>query len=210
MPQKDNMTSSTSTAIIKSELERRGPAVHETDRRRRSASWTWQGPQASSSQFRPLEGRSTWKSRLQPMDAPFYAIYNVGDYTFARYKVVWAEMSGGIGAAVVSNQRLLNRIGSKPVVPDHKIYFVAADSEDAAHFLCGMLNSEPVSLFVDSFTVKIQVGTICRHLKLPAYDPNNTHHRSLVELSKQSHELGINDERQQAINVEAWAVVESM
>ena len=156
-----------------------------------------------------LVGRSTWRKRMEPMGAPFYAIYNVGSYTFAPYKVVWAEMAGSIAAAVVGSETLPHSLGTKPIVPDHKVYFVSTKDENEAHFLCAMLNSEPVRIFVNSFTIKIQVGTIFRHLKLPPYNAGNIRHQNLVKLSKQAHASGINPTRQAQIDAEAWAVVRS-
>jgi hypothetical protein len=147
---------------------------------------------------------------MEATGAPFYAIYNVGGYTFAPYKVVWAEMAGSIVSAVVTSENLPHGLGTKPIVPDHKIYFVSMNEKDKAHFLCGMLNSEPVRIFVNSFTVKIQVGTIFGHLKLPPYDPGNKHHQNLVRFSKQAHASGINSALQGPIDAEAWAVVKSM
>jgi len=147
-----------------------------------------------------LENRSTWRTRMKPAGAPFYAIYNVGKYTFAPYKVVWAEIAKTLVAAVVSSQELPYGLGEKPIVPDHKIYFVPLDDEDQAHFLCALLNSEPVRTFVDSFTVKTQVGTLFRHLRLPSFVPADPTHSRLVELSKKAHSEGITDEIQSEID----------
>jgi hypothetical protein len=155
-----------------------------------------------------LEARSTWNTRMKPNGAPFYAVYNVGAYTFAPFKVVWAEMGGSIAAAVVSTEKLAHGLGTKPVVPDHKIYFVPTQHENDAHFLCAMLNSEPVRIFVDSFTVKIQVGTLFRVLKLPAFNGKDAHHRRLAELSKLAHDTGV--AQQAKIDTEAWALVNRM
>jgi hypothetical protein len=157
-----------------------------------------------------LEGRSTWKSRMRPMGAPFYAVYNVGAYTFSKFKVVWAEMGSGIVAALVSTQTLPYGIGTKPTVPDHKIYFVSTASAEEAHFLCAMLNSEPVQEFVNSFTIKIQVGTIFRLLRLPKYDADNTTHTELVKLSKTAHRSGISATLQEQIDALAWKLVRAM
>jgi hypothetical protein len=157
-----------------------------------------------------LEKRSTWRTRMKSTGAPFYAIYNVGDYTFAPYKVVWAEVATNLAAAVVSSEQLPGGLGTKIIVPDHKVYFVATDDEDEAHFLCAMLNSEPVKTFIDSFTVKTQVGTLFRHLRLRAYNPNDPHHQNLVRLSKRAHAAGLTVGLQARIDAEAWAVVQSM
>jgi hypothetical protein len=155
-----------------------------------------------------LEARSTWRLRLSPTGAPFYAIYNVGTYTFSAHKVVWAEISGSLSAAVVDTEELPYGFGRKAIIPDHKIYFVDAE-EDEAHFLCAMLNSEPVRTFVNSFTVKIQVGSLFRHLRLTPYSPGNTLHARLSHLSKHAHSSGLDHDLQQKIDKAAWQIVTS-
>jgi hypothetical protein len=157
-----------------------------------------------------LESRSTWRTRMEATGAPFYAIYNVGEYTFSPYKVVWAEMAQSLVAAVVTQENLPYEIENKLIIPDHKVYFAPVDDEEAAHFLCAMLNSEPVRIFVNSFTVKIQVGTIFRHLHLPPYDPDNEHHQRLAQLSKSAHEVGLTEDSQTEIDTIAWTIVEGI
>ncbi len=157
-----------------------------------------------------LENRSTWRTRMKAQGAPFYAIYNVGDYTFAPYKVVWAEIARSLYSAVITSSALPHGLGTKLIVPDHKIYYVATDTEDKAHFLCAMLNSEPIKIFVDSFTVKIQVGSLFKSLKLPPYNEANPHHWKLVNLSKQAHASGVNSDLQSQIDSEAWKIIESI
>jgi hypothetical protein len=48
-----------------------------------------------------LNDRSTYRRQMK--DAPFFAIYNVGDYTFQSWKVVWPEMSSRFYAAVAGS-----------------------------------------------------------------------------------------------------------
>ncbi|ABX03192.1 MAG TPA: hypothetical protein DEF47_12420 [Herpetosiphon sp.] len=144
-----------------------------------------------------LDQRSTWRTRMRPFlekqyadnlaDIPFYAIYNVGDYTFAPYKVVWAEMSGSLKAAVISDGLVPYIEQRKIIIPDHKIYFASFSSEKYAHFICALLNSSIIREFVDSFTIKLQVGTIFKHLRLPKFDLENAEHLSLVDLSITAH-----------------------
>ena len=79
-----------------------------------------------------LRKRSTWNSRMPK--APFYAVYNVGSYTFAPYKVIWAEQSGAFRAAVaVAGEVPL--LGERPYVPDHKVFFVEFQEAASAYFL---------------------------------------------------------------------------
>jgi hypothetical protein len=147
-----------------------------------------------------LDERSTWKARLRPQydklvergvieeeEIPNFAIYNVGEYTFAPYKVVWAEMAGSLQAAVISESELPFVGQYKPIVPDHKVYFVRFHEPKYAHYVCALLNSDPIRRFVDSFTIKIQVGTLFRHLTLPQFDPSNRDHSLLAKLSQAAH-----------------------
>ncbi|NPV69868.1 MAG: N-6 DNA methylase [Firmicutes bacterium] len=148
-----------------------------------------------------LERRSTWRTRqapvyrrlvaegkISPSEVPFYAIYDVGPYTFAPYKVVWAELAGSLQAAVISSAEVPFGGGRKPIVPDHKVYFAAFYDEDHAHYVCALLNSKPVRTFVDSLTIKLQVGTLFRHVRLPAYDAGCHEHLELAAASKAAHE----------------------
>ena len=124
--------------------------------------------------------------RLERGDVPFYAIYDVGDYTFAPHKVVWAEMAGTLQAAVISDAAVPYD-GDKPVVPDHKVYFASFEDSDEAHYVCALLNSGTMRTFIDSFTIKIQVGTLFRHLQLPPYIASNSLHAQLGAGSREAH-----------------------
>lgn len=135
--------------------------------------------------FKPLlENRSTY--RLRQKGAPYYAVYNSGSYTFAPYKVVWAELSTTFEAAVFESGNV-PLIGERPFVPDHKVYFADFTSKEAAHFVCGILNSTMVREYVESHTIQIQVSNIFKHLSIPQYNPKNAHHLELAKLSQTAH-----------------------
>ncbi|OIR19523.1 putative regulator PrlF [mine drainage metagenome] len=134
-----------------------------------------------------LEARSTWKSRMSPMGAPNYAIYNVGDFTFKPWKVIWAEMPGRFCAAVAGSKSV-PLVGPRPYVPDHKIFFVALDDETEAHYLCGLLNSATVAQYVEAHNVAIQVGDIFKHMRLPRYEAQTSAHKDLADLTKKAHQ----------------------
>lgn len=133
-----------------------------------------------------LVDRSTWKGRMKATGAPNYAIYNVGDFTFKPWKVIWAEMSGTFSAAVAGSGSV-PIVGSRPYVPDHKIFFVAMEHEAEAHYLCGILNSQTVAEYVESHNVAIQVGDIFKHMRLPQYKSTDPLHARLVTLVKEAH-----------------------
>jgi hypothetical protein len=133
-----------------------------------------------------LKDRATYKQRLAKREP--YVIYNVGDYTFAPHKVVWAEMpgQGKFFSAVVSDAPAPGGT-MRPLVPDHKVFFVDFQDETAAHYLCGLLNSKIVCTFITSYSIAIQVGNIFKHMSLPQFVPGNKDHELLSGLSKLAH-----------------------
>lgn len=131
-----------------------------------------------------LSSRSTYRRQMH--GAPFFSIYNVGDYTFQPWKVVWPEMSRRFYAAV-SGSAAVPLVGRRPYVPDHKIYFAGFDDKEPAYFLCGLLNSPMVREWVESHNVSIQVGDIFKHMRLPKYRPGDTSHRRLSKLVEKAH-----------------------
>ena len=120
-------------------------------------------------------------------NAPFYAVYNVGSYTFAPYKVIWAEQSGTFEAAVAAAGEV-PLLGQRPYIPDHKIFFVEFQEAEPAYFLCGLLTSSLVKEFVDSHNISIQVGDIFKHMSLPFFDRTQQAHRRLAQLVEQAHQ----------------------
>ncbi|SKA14834.1 Eco57I restriction-modification methylase domain-containing protein [Novilysobacter spongiicola] len=133
-----------------------------------------------------LERRSTYRGRMSSMGAPYYAIYNVGEFSFKPWKVIWAEMSGKFSAAVAGSANV-PLIGKRPYVPDHKIFFVALDNKAEAHYLCGILNSTTVAEFVESHNVAIQVGNIFKHMRLPRFDQTDQDHLDLADKVEVAH-----------------------
>ncbi len=133
-----------------------------------------------------LKDRSTYRGRMP--NAPFYAIYNVGEYTFSPYKVIWAEQSGKFCSAVSSHFES-TFIGKKTYVPDHKIFFVDFKKPKPAYFLCGLLNSIAVKNYINSHTISIQVGNIFKHLNLPEFDEDDKIHQEVSKLSQKAHKV---------------------
>lgn len=134
---------------------------------------------------RQLRARSTWSKRM--INAPYYAVYNIGTYTFSKFKVVWAEQSENFCAAVAIDADV-PVLGKRPYIPDHKIFFIDFDKPDPAYFLCGILNSSLAKEFVESHNISIQVGDIFKHMNLPAFNPHDKAHKKLVELTLDAHQ----------------------
>ena len=131
-----------------------------------------------------LRSRSGLKQYFDPAKDPFYSMYNVAQYTFAPYKVVWREQASTFTVAVVGCQ------GDKAIVPDHKLMLVPFEDQREAHFVCGVLASVIAQLVVRSYVVSVSTSThVLEHIAVPRFDSNNPVHTRLAQLSQQAHQL---------------------
>lgn len=144
-----------------------------------------------------LAARSTY--RRQMPNAPYFAIYNVGSYTFAPWKVIWPEMSSRFYAAVAGSASIPTGV-EKPYIPDHKIYFAAFDEPGPAYYLCSLLNAPTVKEWIESHNVSIQVGDVFKHMNLPEYNGSNPRHLQVAKLSKAAHDANTAADRASAIS----------
>jgi hypothetical protein len=139
-----------------------------------------------------LLNRAAYKKYMATGRAPFYTMYDIGQYTYAPYKVVWNRMGEELDACVVHkvDDKFL---GAKLVLPENVLAFITADNEDEAHYICAILNSSIVDLILrsiaggtKSFGTPKMVEDV---IKIPKYDKNNKVHGMLVALSKKAHQL---------------------
>jgi hypothetical protein len=120
--------------------------------------------------------------------APFYSLYNIGDYTLIPHKVCWREQAEFFTCSVTSNAKLNGK--SKIVIPDHKLMFVPLLDKNEAHYVCAMLNSSTAVLIVKSYGVETQTSThVLEYVRLPKYDAADNRHQRLAELSVEVHAL---------------------
>jgi len=128
-----------------------------------------------------LKGRAAFK-RYFKIDAPFYSVFNIGDYTFSPWKVVWREQASEFTAAVVGLK------DDKPVIPDHKLMMVKVGSEQEAHYLCALLNSTITRVAVMGYAVEIQMDPhILENISIPKFSQKSSVHMKLAELSQEAH-----------------------
>ncbi|MDP2855507.1 MAG: N-6 DNA methylase [bacterium] len=130
-----------------------------------------------------LRQRSGYRKFFDPDKDAFYSMYNVGDYTFAPYKVVWREQASELTAAVTIDL-------SHAPVPDHKLMLVVCQSRNEAFYLAACLNSAPSRLLVQAYVVAIGMSThVLENVAIPKYDPSNALHQSMASLSQRAHQL---------------------
>jgi len=120
----------------------------------------------------------------------FYAMFGIGEYTFAKYHVVWKRMASNMSAVVLSS--IKTDFGVKTLVSTDTTAFFAVDNKDEAHYLCAILNSGIVNNFIKSFSAAgrgFGTPSIMNNLAIPLFNNNNKTHKKLAELSEKAHDL---------------------
>lgn len=131
--------------------------------------------------FEPiLRKRGGWTVK-QAMKAgrPFYSMSEIGDYTFAPWKVVWPWIATELRCAITD------------AIPEHNVIFVSFENTEEAHYFCGAINSSPAG-FVAASSCAGGGGGIARpsvmdRIRIREYDPSDPVHRALAEASQQAH-----------------------
>ena len=130
-----------------------------------------------------LRERATYKKFILRQDehAPEYSLYNIGEYTFSSYKVIWKALARGVEAVTISKEN--NRM----LIPDHNLLMVPLEDEMEAYYLTGILNSDIVSEFVNAYVAWFISGHILERINIPKYSEKNMLHSEIAELSKEAH-----------------------
>ncbi|MGH9428641.1 MAG: SAM-dependent DNA methyltransferase, partial [Terriglobia bacterium] len=130
-----------------------------------------------------LRKTGIFKRFFKPTD-PFYSIFNVGDYTFAPFKLVIREIAGTLTCAV------LGKKDRRVLIPDHKLVLVPSETAHEAHYLCAVLNSSPARCFAASYTIETQFSThIFQLMSIPTFSEKNPVQLRLAELSEAAHKI---------------------
>jgi SAM-dependent methyltransferase len=124
---------------------------------------------------------------------PFYSMFDVGDYTFAPYKVVWPNIASKISSSVISD------INGLPIIPQHIVTLVPCESYEEAHYICALMNSAIVNFALQAYSMKggksFGDPHVLNNIAITKFSPENKSHITIYELSKKAHELAkIGDE----------------
>ncbi len=120
----------------------------------------------------------------------FYAMYGIGEYTFAKYRVIWKRMASRMCAVVLSTFK--TEFGSKKLISTDTTAFFAVGRKDEAHYLCAVLNSELINSYIKSFSSAgrgFGAPSVMKELDIPKFDKKNSIHKNLVDLSIRAHHL---------------------
>jgi hypothetical protein len=130
-----------------------------------------------------LRERRGWEvKRMLKAGRPFYSMSEIGDYTFAPYKVVWREQASSLTATAVGS------IENKCIVPDHKLMLIDCDTQQEAYYLSGMLNSILARYAAISYAISIQFDPhVLENIRIPKFDETCSLHLLLSKLSYEAH-----------------------
>lgn len=120
----------------------------------------------------------------------FYAMFGIGPYTVAPYRVVWKRMANDLVAGVLSQHK--TPFGFKTTIATDTTSLFAVNNENEAHYLCAIVNSTPVRHFVKSYSSAgrgFGAPSIMEPIGIPPFDPKNKTHTQLATLSKDLHDV---------------------
>ena len=147
------------------------------------------------------------RQEAEKLAPPFYLIFNVKHH-LAPYKVAWKEIAGkiagkGMFSAAVCGTETDEMLGTKWIIPDHKLMSIPFKDENEAHYVAAVLNSSPARLVVAGYTIETAISThVTKNVKVPKFDPTNTLHRRLSDLSREAHELVAKEDEKELRKVE--------
>jgi len=133
----------------------------------------------------------------------FYAMFGIGPYTVARFRVVWKRMAGDLVAAVVSQHKTL--FGHKTIIATDTTSLFPTEREDEAHYLCAIINSKPVREFLKSFSSAgrgFGAPSVMEPVGIPEFDGKNPLHRRLASLSKELHNKKVQGQNMECLALE--------
>ena len=133
----------------------------------------------------------------------FYAMFGIGKYTVARYKVVWKRMAGDLVASVISQEK--TSFGWKTIIPTDTTSIFATDNENEAHYLCAIINSTYVRKFIKSFSSAgrgFGAPSVMENVGIPKFNPENKLHQKLADVSEKCHQLKSEGKESEIVKLE--------
>jgi SAM-dependent methyltransferase len=132
--------------------------------------------------------------KAEKIAPPFYWLFNAGP-SLAPYKVVWKYVAGKISGKAEFSTAVLEPVedkllGIKTVIPNEKLMLIPFLNRDEAYYVSAILNSSVSQLLVASYVIETAISThILERIKILKFNPNNSSHLKLSELSKKAHEI---------------------
>ena len=132
---------------------------------------------------------------FNPSTQPYYRLDNVGEYTYAPYKVLWKEQTGSMSAVVVgsyfesvpnADRGLFSE--DKAIVVDSKVLMLGLSEFEEANYVCGILNAKDVVAVIDGYAINTNRGIdVLKYLSIPKYDRKDLVHQKISAVSQEIH-----------------------
>lgn len=126
---------------------------------------------------------------------PYYRLDNVGEYTYAPYKVLWKEQTGSMSAVVVgsylesvpnADETLFSE--DKTIVVDSKVLMLGLGDCAEAHYVCGIINAKDIVDVIDGYAISTNRGVdVLRYLAIPKFDSSIRTHQTIADISEEIH-----------------------
>ena len=144
-----------------------------------------------------LINRPHYRQHFASSGQPYWSMYNVGDYSFAKHRVVWREQSATFKCCVVPV------LHDNVMIADAKLIVVECSSSDEAHFLAACLNSSPARFLIQSYAIEVQISThVLSHVAVPAFN-GTALHQELAEKSRRCHAAAAKDDTETVTALES-------
>ncbi|MEZ5358110.1 MAG: N-6 DNA methylase [Candidatus Zixiibacteriota bacterium] len=119
---------------------------------------------------------------------PYYAMYGIGPYTFAPFRVAWKRTTRDFSAVVLSTIHD-DILGEKQLLANGKVMIIPFEDEAEAHFVCAVLNASVFRERINNSITSEAHRDIIRVIPWKKFDPSLHYHQKLISLSKQLHAI---------------------
>ena len=149
-----------------------------------------------------LRGRSGYRKYFKQTD-PFYSMYNVGPYTVQPIKVFWRQFIPHIEMALCMPFDDPS-LGRKVPLTQHVVTICSFQSVEEAFFFSACGNSSPAVLLhsVSSTGKSFGQPLILQTVSIPRFNPKDTIHSTLSDLSSQCHTARKNNRMEEIPSLE--------
>lgn len=147
--------------------------------------------------------KTEYNQRVQGKKGEFYSLTRVGEYTFAKNKVIFRNNTKWNAAVIDENN---------PIYKEYRMYLLLDHAcsisqtregrnitKEEAHYICAVLNSELVERYIISSSDKRSFKADIP-IYIEEFNKSNSIHRELAEISLKAHANGITDKLQKRID----------
>lgn len=119
---------------------------------------------------------------------PFYAMYGIGPYSFAPYRVAWKRTTKNFAAVVLSDVHD-DILGARQLLANGKVMIIPFEAEAEAHYVCVILNATVFRERINNSITSEAHRDIINVIPWKKYDPRYQYQQDLCRLSMRLHDI---------------------